>query len=86
VSCARKLRAASLATPVDAVHQGVIRLADDEELVATALPLALDIGHKVPDCVYLTLPEREDCSLSTGDRRLAQLARSRRIGVGAAAR
>jgi predicted nucleic acid-binding protein len=81
--------ATSLAALLDAVRHGVIRLADDEELVIPALLLALDLGHKLPDCVYLTLAEREGCSLSTGDRRLARLARSRKVGVlgvGAAAR
>jgi predicted nucleic acid-binding protein len=80
--------AASLATLLDAVREGTIRLADDEELVATAIVLAVDAGHKVPDCMYLTLAEREGCSLSTADRRLARLARARRVevlGIGAAA-
>lgn len=73
--------ATSLAALLDAVRHGVIRLADDEDLVSSALLLALDLGHKLPDCVYLTLAEREGCSLSTGDRRLARLAQSRNVGV-----
>jgi predicted nucleic acid-binding protein len=80
--------AGSLTTLLDAVRQGTIALAGDEELVASALLLAVDLGHKLPDCVYLALAEREGCSLSTADRRLARLARSRRVpvfGVGAAA-
>ena len=96
-SCRRKVAvgelraetaAASLAALRDAVRQGIIRLADDEDLVATATLLAIDLGHKVPDCVYLTLAEREGCALSTADRRLARLARARRVkvlGIGAAA-
>jgi len=73
--------ATSLAALLDAARQGVIRLADDEELVSSALLLALDLGHKLPDCVYLALAEREGCSLSTGDSRLARLAQSRNVGV-----
>jgi predicted nucleic acid-binding protein len=78
----------SLTTLLDSVQQGTIHLAGDEGLVASALLLAVDLGHKVPDCMYLALAEREGCSLSTADRRLGRLARSRRVevvGVGAQA-
>ena len=88
----RELRAeaaaAGLATLLDAVGQGMIRLADDEGVVSTALLLALDLGHKVPDCLYLGLAEREGAAIATADMRLAALARSRGmpvLGIGAAA-
>jgi predicted nucleic acid-binding protein len=35
------------------VDNGLIRLAEEELLVAHALALALRLGHKLPDCVYL---------------------------------
>jgi predicted nucleic acid-binding protein len=80
---------AALRTLADATREGTIQLADDEQLVTEALLLALDLEHKVPDCIYLALAEREGCSLATADRQLALLARSRKVpvlGVGAAAR
>jgi len=79
--------AASLRALLDAAHDGVIQLIADEQLVDTALLLALELSHKLPDCVYLALAEHEGCSLCTADRPLARLARSRRVavlGVGAA--
>ena len=79
--------ATSLAPLFDAVRHGVVSLADDEDLVANARLLALDLG--LPYCIFLILAEREGCSLSTGDRRLARLAKSQNVGVlgvGAAAR
>ena len=36
---------------VTAVDGGTIRLADDEDVVGTALALALALGHTVPDCL-----------------------------------
>lgn len=66
---------------VDAVDDGVIRLADDEDLVIAALTLALAAGHKLPDCLYVALAEREGAGLATADRQLAALARSRGIAV-----
>ena len=87
----RELRAigaaASLRTLLDAAREGVIRLFEDEQLVDIALLLALELDHKVPDCLYLALAEREGCSLCTADRTLARIARARRVdvlGVGAA--
>ena len=64
-----------------AVNDGLIRLADDEEVVAEALALALRLGHKLPDCVYLALAELEGTELATADKRLADLARSRGVPV-----
>jgi predicted nucleic acid-binding protein len=73
--------AASLRTLLDAVREGAIRLVEDEQLVDTALLLALELSHKVPDCVYLALAEREGCSLCTADRLLSRIARKREVGV-----
>lgn len=66
---------------LQAVADGVIRLVDDERIIAQALLLAVSLQHKVPDCVYLALAEREGASIATADDRLARLARSRGVGV-----
>lgn len=73
--------AEALAATLDAVADGVIALADDEALVQAALILALALHHKVPDCLYLALAEREGGLLVSADRKLLALARSRGIDV-----
>lgn len=73
--------AAALDACLDAVADGVIGLADDEALVAAALNLALTLDHKVPDCLYLALAEREGAILVSADRKLIALARRRGIDV-----
>ncbi len=80
---------ASLAVLLGAVAQGALRLAADEDIVQPALALALTVGHRLPDCLYLALAEQEGAALATADARLAALARSRRVevlAIGAAAR
>ena len=69
----------AVAALLDAVREGSVRLADDEALVASALLLSIELSHKVPDCLYLALAEREGCPLSTTDARLARLARARKV-------
>lgn len=64
---------------LQAVADGTVRLADDEEMVASALMLALTLKHRVPDCLYLVVAEREGAGLVTADRRLDGLARARGI-------
>jgi predicted nucleic acid-binding protein len=71
--------AEALDTVLSAVASGTIRLADDEDLVAPALMMALSLGHTVPDCLYLVLAEREGAGLATADRKLGALARRRGI-------
>ena len=61
------------------VHDGDIELVPDESLVEVALALAMQSGHKLPDCLYLALAEQRDAKLVTADRRLESLARSRKI-------
>jgi predicted nucleic acid-binding protein len=63
------------------IDNGLIRLAKDELLVAHALTLALRVGHKLPDCIYLALAEHEGAELATADRRLAALAQTRGVPV-----
>ena len=81
----RELRATgaagSLRALLDAVREGAIRLVEDEHVVDAALLLALELSHKLPDCLYLALAEREGCELCTADRPLARLARARRVRV-----
>ena len=66
---------------VDGAEGGIIHLADDETLVAAALMLAIGLKHRVPDCMYLALAEREGAALATADVRLASLARARGVEV-----
>lgn len=73
--------AEALAATLDAIADGVIELADDEAVVPSALNLALTLGHKVPDCVYLALAEREGATLASADRKLLAMARGRGIPV-----
>ena len=71
----------ALAATLDAIADGVIGLADDEALVQAALSLALTLKHKVPDCLYLALAEREGAVLVSADRKLLSLARRRGVDV-----
>jgi predicted nucleic acid-binding protein len=64
---------------LQAVDDGTILLADDERLISGALALALTSGHKVPDCLYVALAEREGVSLATADRQLGRLAQERKV-------
>ncbi len=64
---------------VGAVADGTIRLIDDEEFVPSALTLALALGHRLPDCLYLAVAERQGSALATADVRLGALARERGI-------
>jgi len=76
-----EVAAQALEALVSAAADGTIRLADDEEIVSSALLLALAIGHKVPDCLYLALAEREGAGLATADQRLGELARQRGVST-----
>jgi len=71
----------ALSAMLDAIADGVIHLANDEALVHAALSLALALKHKVPDCLYLALAEREGALLASADRKLLGLARRRGVDV-----
>jgi predicted nucleic acid-binding protein len=58
---------------------GGIKLATDEDVVTLALVLAISLRHRLPDCVYLALAEREGADLVTADRRLSELAANRGV-------
>jgi predicted nucleic acid-binding protein len=75
------LAAQALDILVDGTEGGLIHIADDETLVASALMLAISLKHRVPDCLYLALAEREGAALATADARLASLAKSRGVEV-----
>ena len=66
---------------LQAIADGVIRFIEDERIVGQALLLAVSLKHKVPDCLYLALAEREGAALATADDRLARLARGRGVAV-----
>ena len=71
----------ALGTIVDAIDDGVIQLAEDEHIVASALALAITLDRKVPDCLYLALAEREGAALATADRGLILMAHARGVQV-----
>jgi predicted nucleic acid-binding protein len=71
----------ALGAIIDAIDDGVIRLADDECVVASALTLAITLDRKLPDCLYLALAEREGAAVATADRGLALMARARGVRV-----
>lgn len=66
---------------LQAVSDGVLRLAEDERVIAPALLLALSLRHKLPDCLYLAVAERDGAALATADSRLARLGRRRGVTV-----
>jgi predicted nucleic acid-binding protein len=66
---------------LEMVRLGALRLAEDEFLIDKALRLSLMLGHKLPDCVYLALAEREGIALATADQALARVAASRGVPV-----
>ena len=71
----------ALDTLLQAIADGIVHLADDERIVSQALLLAISLEHKLPDCMYLALAEREGAAIATADVRLARLARGRNVDV-----
>jgi predicted nucleic acid-binding protein len=78
---AAALAGQALDTLLQAVADGIVHLADDERIVSQALLLAISLEHKLPDCLYLALAEREGAAIATADVRLARLARGRNVDV-----
>jgi predicted nucleic acid-binding protein len=64
-----------------AAADGIVQFVQDEDLIASALMLALTLEHKVPDCMYLALAQREGAALATADRVLSRLAESQGTSV-----
>ncbi len=53
----------------------------DNTLYLRALTLALDLGHPVPDCLYLALAEQQNAPLATADETMMAAARRAKIKV-----
>jgi predicted nucleic acid-binding protein len=62
-----------------AMGRGALRLYRDETVIRSALTMALAHRHKVADCVYLALAEQAGAAIVTADRRLRELADSRKL-------
>lgn len=72
---------AALAILARAVDEGFVTFGIDSDVVSSALTLAVATAHKVPDCMYLALAEREGLSLATADIVLARIAERRGLSV-----
>lgn len=71
----------AIAALLRSVASGALRLHADEEIMRSALELSLQVGHKLPDCVYLAVAEEQAIGLATADIRLARLAEDRGVAV-----
>ena len=58
-----------------AVATNVIRLSEDDRDIRTGSELAANIGHLLPDCIYLAMAERLQVPLVTADEAFAKKAR-----------
>lgn len=76
-----EVAAQALQAMVEAVADGTVRVSEDERLISAAFLLALSVEHKVPDCLYVALAEREGAGLATADKRLSDLATRRGVAV-----
>jgi predicted nucleic acid-binding protein len=61
------------------VARGALRVYRDELVINSALALSLAHQHRVPDCLYLALAEEAGIALTTADRRLSEIARTRQV-------
>jgi predicted nucleic acid-binding protein len=67
-----------------ALHASLLAFANlvaDNVLHLRALTLALDLGHPVPDCLYLALAEQQNAPLATADETMMTAARRAKIKV-----
>jgi len=55
---------------VAAVSSSFSNLVSTPRLASRAFRVALELGHPIYDCLYLSLADLEDCVLVTADRRL----------------
>ncbi len=60
---------------IGALASGVPMLSPDEENLASAIELALQIRHPLQDCIYLALARRTGSMLMTADPKFAKRAR-----------
>ena len=71
----------AIAALLRSVASGALRLQADEEVAKSALELSLQVGHKLPGCLYLALAEDQAIGLATADIKLARLAEARGVAV-----
>lgn len=61
---------------VDTLRSAPLTLVSQNELLPTAVDLALEIAHPIYDCLYLALAAREGGVVVTADRRFLRVARA----------
>ena len=61
--------------------EGQIALIADDDDLPEACALALELGHPVPDCLYLAAARRLDLPLITADRKFARRAATKHPAV-----
>lgn len=66
-----ELTAAEVIERVEALRRAPLELVASEELIGSAIRLAVELGHPVYDCLYLALATARDCPLITADERFA---------------
>jgi predicted nucleic acid-binding protein len=71
----------AIAALLRTVASGALRLQADEGFAKSALELSLQVGHKLPDCIYLAIAEDQAIGLATADVKLARLAEGRGVAV-----
>lgn len=59
----------------------LLELAEDESHIGRAFKLAVELDHRVADCLYLALAEAMHLPIVTADEKLARFARGRKIGA-----
>ena len=59
-----------------AIERGVLVLVPDEEVLPSAVELALKLQHPLQDCLYLALAEREQSALITADSKFQTRAQT----------
>ena len=77
---AGRIEAASAAAFLDRLRVDVPTLVPDARLVGTALTLAIELDHRIYDCLYLALALALDCRLVTADDAFVAKA-GRRFGA-----
>ena len=58
---------------VDSIRRLPLRWADDQEIAADAVRLAIELDHPAYDCMYLALAQRLGVQVVTADMRFANL-------------
>ena len=86
----RRVRLGELAVPYalaactawrQALAAGVVTLTPDDDDLAHAIQLAVDLKHPLQDCLYLACARRLAIPLVTGDVRFREKAKARYTGI-----